>query len=168
MTPTRALLGTAVAAVAAYAVIQSVNDQGPQYLGDFPSIIEQAQAEPPAVTPGVSPGPPVPDPPHFDARPVLPEAPAAPPPGPVGPGPVGPASSAPGGTGGGAGAPQPGTGSPLTSSLPPFGDLLNGLPLIGTLPTLDPADFCIVDGVVLGLTPCDQIPPVVPPVVPVP
>jgi hypothetical protein len=57
-------------------------------------------------------------------------------------------------------------GSPLTSPLPPFGDLLAGLPLIGTLPAFDPTDLCIVDGVVVGLVPCDQIPPVVPPVVP--
>ncbi|MCW2534204.1 MAG: hypothetical protein JWP62_3774 [Blastococcus sp.] len=166
MTPTRALFGVAVAAAAAYAVIHSVNDEGPQYLGDFPSIIEQAQAEPPAVIPGVTPGPPVPDPPHFDAQPVVPETPADPPPGPAGPGPVGGASPAPGGTGGGGGAPQPGMGSPLTSPLPPFGDLLAGLPLIGTLPAFDPTDLCIVDGVVVGLVSCDQIPPVVPPVVP--
>jgi hypothetical protein len=157
MTPTRALLGAAVAAAATYAVIHSVSDEGPQYLGDFPSIIEQAQAEPPAVTPGATPGPPVPDPPHFQAQPVTPEAPADPPGGPAGPGPIGGTSSAPGGAGGG-GAPEPGTGSPLTSPQPPFGDLLAGLPLIGTLPSFDPAEFCYEAGEIVALVPCDQIP----------
>ena len=45
MTPTRALVGVAAVAAAGYAVIHSVGGQEPQYIGDFPSIQEQAQAE---------------------------------------------------------------------------------------------------------------------------
>ena len=73
MTPTRALVGLAVAATAGYVAINSVSDQGPQYVGDFPSIMEEGQANPAPAAPGVDPGPPVPDPPHYDAQPVAPE-----------------------------------------------------------------------------------------------
>jgi hypothetical protein len=81
MTPARALFGVAAVAVAGYVVIHSVSDEGPQYLGDFPSILEQSEAEPDVVPSGVDPGPAVPDPPHIDAQPVTPDTPAAPPAG---------------------------------------------------------------------------------------
>ncbi|WP_209308878.1 hypothetical protein [Blastococcus sp. CT_GayMR16] len=171
MTPARALFGVAVAAAATYVVINTVSDEGPQYLGDFPSIVEQAQAEPPAAIPGVDPGPPVPDPQHYDAQPVSPEAPAAPPAGPAGPGPVGPAAPAGGnGTGGGSGVPDPATGSPLTG-VEGLGSLFDGLPpLLRGLTEVDLAKYCIVDGIVLGLAPCAAIPPIDPgvPVDPLP
>lgn len=169
MTPTRALFGLAAVAAAGYVAIHSVSDQGPQYLGDFPSIMEQSQTESPAVT-HETPGPPVPDPPHYDAQPVAPEAPAAPADGQAGPGPVPPAAPpGGGGTGGQGGYPPPGVGSPLTTPLPPLTDLLSGLPLLdgSTLPGYDPEDFCPLNGVIVR---CDQIPtlPGTPPIEGVP
>jgi hypothetical protein len=159
MTPTRALVGLAVAATAGYVVIHSVGGDDPQYLGDFPSIMEQAQGQPDVIPDTVAPGPPVPDPPHYDAHPVTPEAPAAAPAGPAGPGPIGaPAPPGGGGTGGQGGYPSPGVGSPLTSPFPPLGDLLAGLPLVGSLPTFDPSQFCTENGVIIAVVPCDQIP----------
>jgi hypothetical protein len=165
MTPTRALFGLAAVAAAGYVAIHSVSDQGPQYLGDFPSIMEQSQDQSPAVT-HETPGPPVPDPPHYAAQPVAPEAPPPPAAGPPGPGPVPPAAPpGGGGTGGQGGYPPPGVGAPLTSPLPPLTDLLSGLPLLDgvTLPGFDPQDFCDLDGVQVL---CSQIPtlPGTPPV----
>jgi hypothetical protein len=167
MTPTRALVGLAAVAAAGYAVIHSLGGQGPQYIGDFPSIQAQSQAGPPPVThdPGT---PPVPDPPHYAAQPVTPEAPPAAAGGPGGPGPVPPAAPpGGGGTGGQGGYQPPGVGSPLSGGLTPLTDLLSGL--TGTLPTLDPQGFCrLTTGQVVAL-PCDQIPalPTVPTEVPI-
>ncbi|MCU1667086.1 MAG: hypothetical protein JWP40_13 [Blastococcus sp.] len=160
MTPTRVVLGIAVVAAAGYGVIHSVNSEGPRYLGDFPSIMEQAQARPPPIT-HATPGPPVPDPPHFQAQQVLPEAPAAPPPDPAGPGPIGPAAPLGGGGTSGPANAQPGAGSPLTGSLLPSGGLLSGL--LGNVPPLDLSKYCVVAGKVVALVPCDQISPVVVP-----
>src|SRR4051794_41648529 len=113
MTPTRALVGLAAVAAAGYAVIHSVGGQGPQYIGDFPSIQEQSQAEPPPVTHDAG-TPPVPDPPHYAAQPVAPEAPPAAAGGPAGPGPVPPAGAPRGGgaRGAGGGPPPPGRRPP--------------------------------------------------------
>ena len=154
MTPARALFGVAAVAVAGYVVIHSVSDEGPQYLGDFPSILEQAEAEPDVVPSGVDPGQPVPDPPHIDAQPVSPEAPAAAPAGPAGPGPIGPAAPpGGGGTGSQGGYPQPGVPGPPEIPLPSLTDLLPGLP------PFDPAQVCRdTAGSIIALVPCDQIP----------
>jgi len=150
MTPARALTGVAAVAVAGYVVIHSVSDEGPQYLGDFPSIQEQGQAEPGVVPSGVTPGEPVPDPPHIDAHPVTPEAPAAPPAGPAGPGGVPPAAPpGGGGTGGQGGYPQPGVPAPPAIPLPSLTDLLPGLP------PFDPLSVCRdVTGSIISLAPC--------------
>src|SRR4051812_42218397 len=91
MTPTRALVGLAAVAVAGYVAIHSMGGQGPQYIGDSPSIQEQSQAQPPPVTHDA--GAPQPaDPQHYGAHPVTPEAPPAAPAGPRGPGAVPPAA----------------------------------------------------------------------------
>jgi hypothetical protein len=156
MTPTRALVGLAAVAAAGYVVIHSAGGQGPHYIGDFPSIQEQSQAEPPPVT-HVTPGPPVPGPPHYEAQPVAPDAPAPPRSGPRGPGAI-PSAAPPGGGGTGSrgGYPPPGVGSPLNSGLTPLTDLLSGL--TSSLPTFDPQGFCrLTTGKVVAL-PCDQIP----------
>jgi hypothetical protein len=161
MTPARVLIGLAVVAAAGYAVISSTSGAGPKYLGDMPSIMAQASAAPPPVT-HVKAGPPVLDPPHFAAHPVVPEAPAAPPRAIAGPAPIGP--PAPAINGGGVRGPngQPDPGSQLTGLLPV--DLLAGLP---PLPTLDLSKYCVQAGKVIALVPCDQIPPVtVPPITP--
>ncbi len=169
MTPTRVLIGVAVVAAAGYAVVSSTGGGGPKYLGDMPSIMAHSQAAPPPVT-HVTPGPPVPDPPHFAAHPVTPEAAAAPPPAIAGPGAVGPA--APAGNGGGVGGQpnaQSGVGGPASGLLP--GGLLSGLPLLGSLPTsIDPSKICVVAGRVFALVPCDKLPPGTVPVpgVPIP
>ena len=107
MTPTRALVGLAAVAAAGYAVIHSVGDQGPQYVGDFPSIQEQAQAEPPPVTHDAgAPQPRIRS--TTRADPVIPHAPPGAPAGPAGPGTVPPAVPAGGGgTGGQGGYPRP-------------------------------------------------------------
>lgn len=168
MTPTRALIGLAVVAAGGYAVISSTGGEGPKYLGDMPSITAQASAVHPPVT-HVQPGPPVPDPPHIAAHPVVPEAAVAAPAAVAGPGPIG--APAPAGNGGGAGngepSAQPGVGSPASGLL---SGLLGGLPLLGgTLPSsIDPAKVCVVAGTVFALVPCDQLPPGTLPVVPVP
>jgi hypothetical protein len=153
MTPTRALVGLAAAAAVGYAVIHSVSGQGPQYVGDFPSLAAQSQAEPPPVT-HVAPGPSVPDPPHYDAQPVTPVAPAAPPAGPAGPGPIGPAGPpGGGGTGGEGGYPQPGVPPPPSSPLPSLSDLLVGLP------PFDPTSVCRdTAGSIISLLPCPPLP----------
>ena len=39
MTPTRSLVGLAVVAAAGYAAINTMGDRGPQYIGDFLSLI---------------------------------------------------------------------------------------------------------------------------------
>ena len=145
MTPTRALFGVAAVAVAGYVVIHSVSDEGPQYLGDFPSILEQAEAEP-----------------DVDAQPVVPDTPTAPPAGPAGPGPVPPAAPpGGGGSGGQGGYPQPGVPGPPNLPLPSFTDFLSGLPPI------DAAQVCRdTAGSIIALVPCDRIPelpPVDPP-----
>ena len=168
MTPTRAIVGLAAAAAVGYAVINTVHDDTPQYVGDFPSIAEQAGSEAPPV-PSDSLAPPVPDPPHYDANPVVPEASAAPPAGPAGPGPVGPAAPpGGGGTGGQGGYPPPSVGNPLAGPLGGVQDLLNGL--LGSLPTFDPTQICRdTAGQIIATVPCDQIPvlptpPEIPPV----
>ena len=159
MTPTRALVGLAVAATAGYVAINSVSDQGPQYVGDFPSIMEEGQANPAPAVPGVDPGPPVPDPPHYDAQPVVPEAPAAPPAGPAGPGPVGPAAPpGGGGTGGQGGYPPPGVGSPLDDLQSGLGFLFDGPPLLQNLTEEQLAQICVQGGAIIARVPCDQIP----------
>ena len=157
MTPTRALIGLAVVAAAGYAVISSAGSSGPKYLGDMPSIMAQASAAPPPVT-HVQPGPPVPDPPHIAAHPVVPEAPAAPPAAIAGPAPVGaPARAVNGGGVGGPGNAQPGIGSPASNVL---GNLLAGLPLLGSLPTkVDLSKVCLdATGHLFAYVPCDQLP----------
>ena len=165
MTPTRALVGLAVVAAAGYAAINTMGDQGPQYIGDFPSIQEQAQADaPPAPSDAVAPS--VPDPQHYSADPVTPEAAPAAPTGPAGPGPLPPAGPAGGGGTGGSGFAQPAPGNSLGDGLTPLTDLLSGL--LGTLPTLDAQGFCrLASGQVVAL-PCDQIPalPTVPTQIP--
>jgi hypothetical protein len=161
----RAVLGGVVAAAVGFAVIQSVNSPGPKYLGDFPSTMAQSHAAPAPIT-HATPGPPVPDPPHYAAQPAVPEQPAAAPPAPAGPAPVGPAAPVGGSGTSGSGGAQPGLGSPVTDPLSPVGDLLGGL--LGSLPTLDLSKYCVIAGKVVALVPCDQIPPVVPPVVPPP
>jgi hypothetical protein len=153
MTPTRALVGLAAAAAIGYVAIHSVSTQGPQYLGDFPSIEQQSATESPPVT-HVTPGPPVPDPPHYGAEQVTPVAPAAPPAGPAGPGPV-PPTGPPGGGGTGSqgGYPPPGVPAPPSSPLPSLSDLLVGLP------PFDPATICRdTAGSVIALIPCAQLP----------
>jgi len=152
MTPTRAVVGLAAVAAAGYVVIHSVGGQGPQYVGDFPSLQEQSQKAPPPVT--YDTGAPQPgDPQHYSAQPVAPQAPPAAPGGPAGPGavpPTGPPGG--GGTGSEGGYPGPGAGSPLGGGLPSLTDLLSGLP------TLDVQGFCrLTTGQVVAL-PCDQIP----------
>jgi hypothetical protein len=153
MTPTRALVGLAVVAAAGYVVINSTGGQGPQYVGDFPALQQQSQAESPPVTHDA--GAPQPgDPQHYSAQPVGPEAPPAVPGGPAGPGAVPPAGPplVPGS--GEGGYPGPGAGTPLGGGLPSVTDLLKGLP------TLDVQGFCrLTTGQVVAL-PCDQIPPV--------
>jgi hypothetical protein len=153
MTPTRALVGLAAVAAAGYAVIHSAGGQGPQYIGDFPSIQEQSQAEPPPVT-HVTPGPPVPGPPHYEAQPVTPDAPAPAPSGPRGPGPIPPAAPpGGGGTGTQGGYPPPGIGSPPSNPLSSLTDFLPGLP------PFDPASVCRdTAGTIIALIPCAQIP----------
>jgi hypothetical protein len=159
MTPTRALVGLAAVAAAGYFVINHAGGEGPQYVGDFPSLQEQSQAAPPPVTHDQ--GAPQPgDPQHYSADPVAPQAPAAAPGGPAGPGAVPPANAPlTKGTGEG-GYPGPGAGTPLGAGLPSVTDLL------GSLPTLDVQGFCrLTTGQVVAL-PCDQIP--APPTVPAP
>lgn len=153
MTPTRALVGLAAAAAIGYVAIHSVSSQGPQYVGDFPSIAGQSQSVSSPVT-HVTPGPPVPDPPHYGAQPVAPVAPPAPPAGPAGPGPVGPAAPpGGGGTGSEGGYPQPGVPAPPSSPLPSLSNFLVGLP------PFDPATVCKNGaGVVIALVPCDKLP----------
>ena len=166
MTPTRALVGLAAAAAAGYAVIHSVGDQGPQYIGDFPSIQEQSQTEATPVT--HDPGAPQPgDPQHYAAQPVAPQAPPAAPGGPAGPGPL-PPTGPPGGggTGGQGGYPPAGPGNPLPDALGQLTDLLSGV--TGALPTLDPQGFCRLASGQLVALPCDQIPPLPTPAVPTP
>jgi hypothetical protein len=168
MTPTRVLIGLAVVAAAGYAVVSSTSGEGPKYLGDMPSIMARASAAPPPVT-HFQAGPSVPDPPHIAAHPVVPEAPAAPPPAVAGPAPVGPAAPAGSGQGAGSGEPgaQPGIGGPASGLL--SGGLLNGLPLLGSLPTsVDVSKICVVAGRVFAYVPCDKLPPgTIPPVPPV-
>jgi hypothetical protein len=151
MTPTRALVGLAVVAAAGYAVINSTGGQGPQYVGDFPSLQNQSQAAPPPVTHDA--GAPQPgDPQHFSAQPVAPQAPPAAPGGPAGPGAVPPANPPLGSGTGEGGYPGPAAGTPLGGGLPSLTDLLKGLP------TLDVQGFCrLTTGQVVAL-PCDQIP----------
>jgi len=160
MTPTRALVGLAVVAAVGYAVISSAGSEGPKYLGDMPSIMAKASAAPPPVRHFGS-GTTVPDPPHYAANPVVPEAPAAAPPGVPGPGPVGHAAPV-GGGGAGNGEPgaQPGVGGPSGSL--PLG-LLGGLPVIGTLPAdlqalVDKGTYCLAANR-LFTSPCDTLPP---------
>ena len=153
MTPTRALAGLAAVAAAGYAVINGMSDQGPQYVGDFPSIQEQSQNQPPPVT--HDPGAPQPgDPQHNSADPVTPQAPPGTPDDPAGPGAVPPAGP-PGGGGSGTegGYPGPGAGTPIGNGLPSVTDLLGGLP------TLDVQGFCRLTTGQLVALPCDQIPP---------
>lgn len=160
MTPTRLLVGLAVVAAAGYAVISSTGSEGPKYLGDMPSLTAKASAAPPPVrhfgAGGIKP-----DPPHYAAHPVVPEAAAGPPPPVAGPGPIGAAGPA-GGGGAGNGEPgaQPGIGGPAGSL--PLG-LLAGLPVVGTLPAdiqalVDKGRYCVV-GNRLFTSPCDQLPP---------
>ena len=93
MTPTRALVGLAAVAAAGYVVIHSMGGQGPQYVGDFPSIQEQSQTEPRRRSPTM-PGAPQPGDPHALRRPAgHPEAARGAPAGPAGPGPVPPAAA---------------------------------------------------------------------------
>lgn len=152
MTPTRALVGLAAVAAAGYVAINSMGGQGPQYVGDFPSLQEQSQTAAPPVT--HDPGAPQPgDPQHYAAHPVIPQAPPAAPGGPAGPGAVPPAGP-PGGGGSGTegGYPGPGAGTPLGGNPPSLSSLLAGLP------TLDVQGFCrLTTGQVVAL-PCDQIP----------
>jgi hypothetical protein len=154
MTPTRALVGIAAVAAAGYVAIHSMGDKGPQYIGDFPSIQEQSQAEPGAVSHDA--GAPQPgDPTHYGAQPVTPEAAPGAPAAPAGPGPVPPAA-APGGGGTGGEGGSPPAFSPPSGGLTPLTDLLGGL--VGALPTLDAQGFCrLTTGQVVAL-PCDQIP----------
>jgi hypothetical protein len=155
MTPTRAIVGLAAVATAGYVVINSVGGQGPQYIGDFPSIQEQAQADPPPVT--HDPGAPQPgDPQHYSAQPVTPDAPAPDPAGPAGPGAVPPAAPpGGGGTGGQGGYPPPGVPGPPANPLSSLTDFLSGLP------AFDPASVCRdTAGSIISLLPC---PPVVVP-----
>ena len=164
MTPARALVGLAAAAAVGYVAIHSVSAQGPQYLGDFPSIEQQSATEPAPVT--HDPGAPQPgDPQHYSANPVTPDAPAGAPAGPAGPGAVPPAAPpGGGGTGGEGGYPQPGVPPPPSIPLPSLSDLLGGLP------SFDPASVCRdTAGSIIALVPCDQLPgPIVPPVLPGP
>ena len=151
MTPTRALVGLAAVAAVGYVAINSMGGQGPQYVGDFPSLQEQSQNAPPPVThdPGAAqPG----DPQHFSANPVAPEATPAVPGGPGGPGAAPPANPplTPG-TGQG-GYPPPGSGTPLGGDPPSLSGLLAGLP------TLDVQGFCRLTTGQLVALPCDQIP----------
>jgi hypothetical protein len=164
MTPTRVVLGIVVVAAAGFGVLHGVNSQGPKYLGDFPSTIARATSSPAPIT-HATPGPPVPDPPHYAAQRVVPDRPAPAPPAPAGPAPLGPAAPAGGdGTTGPSDA-QPGVGSPLSGGLPSATDLLGSL--VKNLPPLDLSKYCVIAGKVVALVPCDQIPPVVvPPVVP--
>jgi hypothetical protein len=153
MTPTRALVGLAAVAAAGYAVINGMSGQGPQYVGDFPSIEEQSQHATPPVTHDA--GAPQPgDPQHYSANPVAPQPPAGTPGGPAGPGAVPPAAPpGGGGTGSEGGYPGPGAGTPLGGGLPSLTDLLSGLP------TLDVQGFCRLTTGQLVALPCDQIPP---------
>jgi hypothetical protein len=157
MTPTRALVGLAVVAAAGYAVISNASSEGPKYLGDMPSIMAKSSAAPPPVT-HFGAGTTVPDPPHYAAHPVVPVAPAAPPAAVPGPAPVGPAAPA-GGGGVRSGDPsaQPGVGSPAGSLL---SGLLNGLPLLGSLPPAPDLSKVCVDslGRVFALVPCSKLP----------
>ena len=171
MTPTRVLIGLAVVASAGYAVISSTGSDGPKYLGDMPSIMAHSTPAPPPIT-HETPGPPVPDPPHTVAHPVVPEAPAAPPPAVPGPGALGPPAPAINGGGvGGSSNAQPGVGGPASTLL--SGGLLSGLPLLGGLPTnVDLSKVCLdAAGHLFAYVPCDQLPlgsrpPVIPPVIP--
>src|SRR5690349_17870342 len=166
MTPTRALVGLAAVAAVGYAVINSVGGDGPQYIGDFPSLQEQSQDEAPPVT--HDPGAPQPgDPQHYGANPVAPQAPPAAPNGPAGPGAVPPAGPpGGGGPGGEGGYPGPGAGTPLGDGLPSLTDLLSVI--TGALPTFDPQGFCrLTTGQIVAL-PCDQIPAPPTPTVPAP
>jgi hypothetical protein len=159
MTPTRALVGLAAVAAAGYAVINSAGGQGPQYVGDFPSLQEQSSATPPPVTHDA--GAPQPgDPQHYSANPVAPQAPPGVPGGPAGPGAAPPANPPLTPGSGEGGYPGPGAGTPLGGGLSSLTDLL------GSLPTLDVQGFCrLTTGQVVAL-PCDQIP--APPTVPAP
>ena len=156
MTPTRALVGLAAVAAAGYVVIHSVGGPGPQYIGDFPSIQEQSQAEAPPAHPrhrrAAAPATRSttrrsrsPRRPHPRRRPdrrarvrSRPRAPGG------------------GGTGGRADSRSPAPGNPLGDGLTPLTDLLSGL--LGTLPKLDAQGFCrLASGQVVAL-PCDQVP----------
>ena len=159
LTPTRALVGLAAVAAAGYIVINSVGGQGPQYVGDFPSLEQQSQTDSPPVT--HDPGAPQPgDPQHYSADPVTPDAPAGAPAGPGGPGAVPPAAPpGGGGTGSQGGYPPPGVPGPPANPLSSVTDFLAGLP------TFDPATVCRdTAGTIIALVPCSQIPPLVPPV----
>ena len=116
-----ALLG-----LGAYAAIPG---DEPDYIGDMPSIIEQAEAAPPMPEPFVPP-PSVPAPPPVDGpNPVVPEAPP-PIPSVAGERVPAPITDAPqdirAGSGGNGDSPSPG--------LP---DLLGGLPIDGLIPCVD-------------------------------
>ena len=166
MTPTRALVGLAAVAAAGYAVITGVGEQDPQYIGDFPSIQEQSQTVAPQVAHDA--GAPQPgDPQHYPAAPVAPQAAPADPGGPAGPGPLPPTGTAGGGgTGGQGGYPPAGPGNPLSDGLGQLTDLLSGL--TGSLPTLDPQGFCRLASGQLVALPCDQIPALPSPTLPLP
>jgi len=158
MTPTRALVGLAAVAAAGYVAIHSMSAQGPQYVGDFPALQQQSQAEAPPVTHDA--GAPQPgDPQHYGANPVAPEAPAGAPAGPPGPGGIPPAAPpGGGGTGSSGGYPPPGVPGPPANPLSTLKDFLAGLP------AFDPASVCRnTAGTIIALVPCDQI-PTVPPV----
>jgi hypothetical protein len=146
-------------AVAGYVVINSMGGQGPQYVGDFPALQQQSQSDSPPVT--HDPGAPQPgDPQHYSAQPVTPQAPPATPGGPAGPGAVPPAAPpGGGGTGSQGGYPPPSVPAPPANPLSSITDFLSGLP------TLDVQGVCrLTTGQVVAL-PCDQIPPLQPPVV---
>lgn len=157
MTPMRAVLGAVVAAAAVFAVVQSVNSPGPKYLGDFPSTMAHAQPAAAPIT-HASPGPVVPDPPHYAAQPAIPEQPAAAPADPAAPAPVGPSVPVGSGRTAGPSNAQPGTGSPVSGLVPDVG-LLSGV--LSKLPTLDLSKYCMLGTTFVPL-PCSQVPGGVP------
>src|SRR6476661_2519262 len=110
MTPTRALVGLAAVAAAGYFVINNSGGQGPQYVGDFPSLQVQSQAAPPPVTHDE--GAPQPgDPRHYSADTDSSEAPPAAPGGAAGRGSAPPANPPLVPCSGGGGYPGPGAGT---------------------------------------------------------
>jgi hypothetical protein len=127
MARTGALLGVAV--LAGLGIYAAVPDDEPEYLGDMPSIVEQATEAPPLPTrlvpsPPAPPPPPVagPDPAVQEAPPAIPPAPGDRVPAPITDSP--PDFSA-GTSGNGDGGPGAG--------------LLDGLPLDGLVPCVDTA-----------------------------